>query len=281
MISVTDFIEVMRSEGASQSSIRSATLTLTQLSECKPLEEISYMDIVKFINKIRDVHNYKESTISLRKAYIKKYFRANDRDDISSKLEVKRVPRHLNPNDILKPEDIEYLLKHMDSPLYKAIISFLYETGARINECLNVKLKDDIKEVEIGYDLTLYGSKTREHNHAYREMYLIDSAPYIHEYLMYRLESGPYLFPVSDRAVGVWLSNLKKTLNFSKPINPHAFRHACATRLVREGMQESLIRKQLGWSANSNMISVYVHLANTDLKKYQTQTIPNSKQHHY
>jgi hypothetical protein len=33
--------------------------------------------------------------------------------------------------------------------------------------------------------------------------------------------------------------------------------------------KESLIRKQMGWSPNSNIIATYEHLANTDLKTYQ------------
>ena len=259
----------MKAEGVGKSAIRNARVTLTQLNDFKPLDEIQYMDIVKFINHIRDECGYKESTITLRRAYIKKYFKFHDRDDITKKLEVKRVQRSLNPNDILNPEDINYLLEHMNSPMYKAIITFLFESGARINEALNVKLDGDIKEVNVGYDLTLYGSKTREHNYAYREMILIECAPYIREWLMVRNSDSPYLFPLTDRSVNEWLKHLRETLKFKKPLNPHAFRHGCATRLVKKGMQESLIRKQLGWSSNSNMLAVYIHLADTDLKTYQ------------
>lgn len=269
MLSIDDFLDVMRADGVGTSAINNATVSLRQLDNFKPLNEVEYLDVVKFINHIRDDHNYKESTITLRKAYIKKYYKYHDRDDIVQKLEVKRVPRHLNPNDILAPEDINYLLEHIDSPLYKAIIVFLYESGARINEALSVKIDEDIRETNIGYDLTLYADKTRRHNYAYREMYLIEAAPHIREWLMIRNTDSPYLFPLKDKSVNEWLGNLKKTLDFKKPINPHAFRHGCATRLVKKGMQESLIRKQLGWSPNSNMLSIYIHLANTDLKSYQ------------
>lgn len=269
MLSIEDFLEIMKAAGVGDSAIRNARVTLTQLNDFKPLDELEYLDIAKFINHIRELHNYKPGTISLRKAYIKKYFRYHDRDDIVKKLEIQREQRHLNPNDILNPEDINYLLEHMDSPLYKAIITFLFESGARINEALSVKLNEDITEVNIGYDLTLYGDKTRKHNYAYREMYMVESASYIREWIMVRNSDSPYLFPITSRSVGEWLSNLKKTLKFKKHINPHAFRHGCATRLVKKGMQESLIRNQMGWSGNSNMIAVYVHLANTDLKTYQ------------
>jgi len=269
MLSIEDFLDVMRSEGVQKSATKNAQITLNQLNDFKPLPEVEYIDIARFINHIREKHGYKKSTLAVRKAYIKKYFRYHDRDDIIKKLQVKHEPRHLNPNDILAPEDINYLLKHMDSPMYKAIITVLYESGARINEALAVKIDDDIKEVNIGYDLTLYADKTRRHTYAYREMYLTESAPYLREWLMVRSSDSDFLFPLTSRAVGMWLQNLRENLNFPKPLNPHAFRHGCATRLVKKGMQESLIRKQLGWSSNSNMISVYVHLANTDLKTYQ------------
>lgn len=284
MLSVEDFLETMRADGIGKSAIRNARVTLTQLDDYKPLDEIDYMDIVKFINHIKDEYGYKESTINLRKTYINKYFKFHDRDDITKKLEVKRVLRDLNPADILDTDDINYLLENMKSPLYKAIIAFLFESGARINEALGVKLEEDLKEINAGYDLSLYGSKTRKHNYKYREMVLIDSAAYIREWIMVRNSDSPYLFPLTDRSVNEWLKHLRETLKFGKPLNPHQFRHACATRLVLEGMQESLIRKQLGWSANSDMIAIYVHLANTDLKTYQlrvsgeiTEEVPMAK----
>jgi site-specific recombinase XerD len=269
MLSIEEFLEVKRAEGVGSSAVRNTRVSLTQLNEYKPLDEIEYMDIVKFINHIRDTYGYAESTITLRRSCIKNYFKFHDRDDITKKLEIKRVLRDLNPADILDPEDINYLLEHMKSPLYKAIITFLFESGARINEALAVKLDTDIKEINVGYDLTLFGDKTRKHNYKYREMILIESAPYIREWLMVRNSDSPYLFPLTDRSVNEWLKHLRETLHFKKPLNPHAYRHGCATRLVKKGMQESLIRKQMGWSANSTMLAVYIHLADTDLKTYQ------------
>jgi hypothetical protein len=66
-----------------------------------------------------------------------------------------------------------------------------------------------------------------------------------------------------------WLRHLRENLKFNKPLNPHSFRHACATRLVKKGTQERMIREQMGWSETSRMIERYVHLAKTDLQTYQ------------
>ena len=259
----------MKADNIGASALRNARVTLTQLNDFKPLDTVEYLDIAKFINHIRDEHNYAVGTISLRKAYIKKYFKYHDRDDIVKKLEIKREQRQLNPADILNVEDMNFLIEKIDSVMYRAIVTFLFESGARINEALAVKLDEDIKEINVGFDLTLFGDKTRAHNYAYREMILIESASYIREWLLVRNSDSPYLFPIRDRSVGEWLSNFRENINFKKPLNPHAFRHGCATRLVRKGMQESLIRKQMGWSPNSNMLAVYIHLADTDLKTYQ------------
>ena len=269
MLCIEDFIEVMKSDGVQNSAIKNARTTLTQLNDFKSLEEVEYLDIVKFINHIREKHGYKESTVSLRKAYIKKYFKYHDRRDIYEKLEIQRDRHDLNPKDILNTEDVNYLLEHIDSPMYKALISFLYESGSRISEALAVKYPDDIFEVNVGYDLTITGKKTMRHNNTFRKMFIIESKAYIREWLMVRNTDSEYLFPVTDRAVGEWLNNLRKNLKFKKPINPHAFRHACATQLVKKGTQESYIRDQLGWSKTSNMIERYVHLAETDLQTYQ------------
>ena len=46
-------------------------------------------------------------------------------------------------------------------------------------------------------------------------------------------------------------------------------RHGYTTRLVKKGVQKSMIRELMGWSPDSNMISTYIHLAKTDVKEYQ------------
>ena len=40
-------------------------------------------------------------------------------------------------------------------------------------------------------------------------------------------------------------------------LHPHTFRHACATRLLEAGMQESDVRTLMGWARGSRMLERY------------------------
>jgi len=265
MLTIEEFQEVMKSNDVGESALRHARLALTYLNEYKPIEEVELMDVVRFINHMKEVRGFKPSTVDLYKRYIKYYFSRNNREDISDNISTKFKPEPISPENVLDVDDINFLLENVDSVMYRAIITFLYETGARISEAMKMKNPFDVEEVNAGYDLTIRGKKTGK----IRKMYLMESKVYMREWLMVRNTDSPYLFPLSPKAVGTWLRNLRENLNFQKPINPHAFRHACATRLVRQGIQERMIREQLGWSANSKMIERYVHLAKTDLQTYQ------------
>ena len=152
-----------------------ARVTLEQLNEFKTLNEVTQSDIVDFINYIREKHNYKESTIGVRKSYIKKYFKYNDLDHIVKRVKVPTQHKNLSPSDILDVQDINRMIENTRSPMYKALVVVLWESGARINEALNIDMDKDIVETTLGYELTLYGDKTRKHNYAY-----------IHRYIIYR-----------------------------------------------------------------------------------------------
>jgi hypothetical protein len=44
----------------------------------------------------------------------------------------------------------------------------------------------------------------------------------------------------------------------------HAFRHYAATRMLRRGMTESMVKKSLGWTPSSTMLSRYSHIMSQD-----------------
>jgi len=63
------------------------------------------------------------------------------------------------------------------------------------------------------------------------------------------------------------LQMLKKTAvkaGIKKHIYPHLFRHSAATRDARY-LTESELRLKYGWSGDSQMAQVYVHLSDADL----------------
>jgi len=55
------------------------------------------------------------------------------------------MPRHAK-RDILKPNEVEFILNKVEQPHLKAVIVLLYWTGARINEVLSLKVHNIYNE---------------------------------------------------------------------------------------------------------------------------------------
>lgn len=265
MMSIDEFIESMKADGIKHQAVGNARNTLEQLDRFKPLNEVTAIDINKFINHIKQKHDYSDGTISIRKVYIKKYFTLNEKDEIVKNVKATRPRKALDPADIITVDDVNTLIKVTQSPMYRALLSVLWESGGRINEILSINKERDLIENDYGFEVKIFASKTAGYNNGYRKMILIDSAPYIREWQVYNNKKSEKLFPIGSRAVRKTLDVLKLKTGIKKPLNPHAFRHGAATRLVKTKVQESIIRKQLGWAPDSKMISTYVHLNDEDV----------------
>ena len=80
------------------------------------------------------------------------------------------------PSDLLNKKDVELLLRYCKSLREKALILVLYESGARIGEILNLKIKDTSFN-DNGVHLNLFG-KTGP-----RRILLVGSAPVLTQWL--------------------------------------------------------------------------------------------------
>lgn len=277
MLTIEEFINSYKANNRTKSTIKNARYALEQLNRFKPLEEVTPNDINEFIIHIREKYGYTEGTINNRKTYIKSFFKMNDMDGVVKRVKVPKIVTDLNPKDILIASDIDLIIENLVHPKYKALVAVLWETGGRIEEVLAIEKEDDLIETDLGYKVTLFGDKTRQHNYAYREILLSQAAPYVRDWILNNNKDSPYLFPIKSGVVRTTFSDLHEKLHnsfgFKKPLNPHMFRHACATRLCREEVQESYIRKQMGWTPDSNMLAVYIHLASSDVYDYHAGKI--------
>ena len=73
------------------------------------------------------------------------------------------------------------------------------------------------------------------------------------------------LFKLHKANAWRFLTGLGEKAGITKPCNPHAFRHAQITSMIRLGYNESIIRKKLGWTGDSKMIGRYIHCVDDDV----------------
>ena len=174
------------------------------------------------------------------------------------------------PDDILTEQDIKKMLDVTGDSRDAALIAVLYDSGARVGELLNMKVKDIDLQGTPGHARLLGKTGTRI-------VPLIFSVPYLARYI----DSYTGKKPDSPlwRKIGVW-SNSTEPLDragvarvlekaatraqITKPTNPHAFRHARATWAANR-LSDQQLKSYFGWAGGSRMAETYVHLSGKDI----------------
>lgn len=154
----------------------------------------------------------------------------------------------------------------------------LYDTGARVQEILNIKLCD----LQLGRfpKVTLFGKgrKTRvvplmertiQHLKKYLSVFHEDSAPNGNEPLFYSVIRGSR-HQLSDRRIRYILQKYGEQARLTCPkvpenVHPHLFRHSRAMHLYQEGMDLTLVSQWLGHS-QLETTQIYAH-ADTEHKR--------------
>lgn len=284
---INDFIRFLSLNNVQELRQKKYRYTLGKISEMLNIDFVkaTKKDIEDLITKI-DNNGFKGWTKHDYRVVIKKFYTwlyNKDNDDIDNwekppivkwiKIKAPKTSKKL-PSELLKPSDIRFLAEKSRDLREKALILTLYESGARIGELLDLKIKDVIFD-DYGCILNLFG-KT-----GYRKVRLIGSSPAISEWITHehpkKDDKNSYLFcntfnskakdyrgkKLTYQAVAKILKRLKERTGFKKDINPHLFRHSRATELS-EHLTDAQRCNYFGWEQGSQVCRIYTHLQDTD-----------------
>lgn len=167
-------------------------------------------------------------------------------------------------------EEIERLINAACTVRDKALVSVLYESGCRIGELLNVRLKD-VEFDDYGAIILVRG-KTGP-----RRIRLISCVPRLSVWIEHHpgktnpesplwINTGTtnHEEAMMYQTARIILKDLARKINLSKPVNPHSFRKARATHLASK-LTEAQMCEYLGWIQGSDMPFTYVHLSGRDI----------------
>lgn len=274
------FTEEVYTQGLSESrvSFYARHLWLVMRDVTKDFDKLTKEDIKKIVSKIekRDLSDY---TKAIYKEVIKKLFQWIAGFEWKSKKFPEIVSwisttvssnNRKTPEEILSKEEIMKMICSAKRIRNKAIVSVLYESGCRIGEFLNVKLKH-IEFDDYGCIIRVHG-KTGS-----RRIRLVSCVPHLsnwlenhplrrdrNAYLIISLGSRNYGERLSYFTLAKILKDLAKESKVKKRVNPHSFRHARATHLATK-LTEAQMKEFFGWIQSSKMASVYVHLSGRDM----------------
>lgn len=289
---ISKFIEFCKADGIGKLRIIKLEYTIRKLSKMLKIDfdKATKDDIVKLVGQLES-SDYKDWTKHDYKVILKKFYKwlnGNETFPITVswiKTSIKRSNNKL-PDDLLTVEDIDALIKTATNIRDKAFASVLYESGCRIGELLNLKIK------HITFDkyspIIIVSGKTGS-----RRIRLIDKNKLLKSWLeAHPLKDEPEAYvwishsyktqfgnkdkkkqiiskelinkPLEYHAVVKMLRELAKKSGIKKKVNPHNFRHSRATHFATK-LTEAQMKQMFGWTQSSDMASIYVHLSGRDI----------------
>tara|TARA_Y100000310_G_C20607042_1_gene776047 strand:- start:101 stop:1390 length:1290 start_codon:yes stop_codon:yes gene_type:complete len=260
----------------------------------KPYNEATEDDVRGFIHSLK-VNNKSVNYRNQLLVYIRAFYKWHMGNKSEYPENVKYVKpkflqrKRIEHSELLTWPDIEELSQYCFLNRDKAMLYVLRDTGGRMEETLLRPQVKDLIADKYGFRLRVNG-KTGE-----RYIRLLKSIPALKIWLnehKYKHNSESPLFyvtrtikrrkkkgigeqltattkgqPIKHSTIETLFLRLKKSSKFTKPINPHAFRHASATDRAILGFQEKELRIIYGWAANSNMPEIYCNFSDKEVDK--------------
>ncbi len=256
------FLEyLLINKGVSKNTYEAYKRDLTQFEEFlgKNIIEADSNDVIRFLSQIEN-----KRSLNRKLSAINSFFDfAYKRDYVGEKFKIKQAKLPKTLPKYLTKEEILNSISHIDynSSWYelrdKALILFLYATGLRISEALNIKLSD----IEDGWVRVEMAKGEKQ-----RLVPIADVAlNAINEYLSKRPCNSEYLFVNKNcnKLSRISAFNItKKYLN----VSPHVLRHSFATSLVLGNADLRVVQELLG-HASLNTTQIYTHIQKENLKE--------------
>jgi site-specific recombinase XerD len=223
--------------------------------------------LVAELNKSEKAPISKNKIKQTLRSFYKWLLKTEEYPSIVKWVKMDRVESIKLPEELLTEEDIAKLIEACKSQRDKTIIALLYDTGMRVGELLNLKIRDIVLNKD-SPSYVMVDGKTGK-----RRATLVFSVPYLANYLddgiKERGNDTSLFFTTYGNQfdydnVRKLLSDLKERTGMKKRLHPHLFRHSRAS-IYANSMTEQQLKKYFGWTGGSQMAGVYVHLSGKDV----------------
>jgi site-specific recombinase XerD len=224
---------------------------------------------------------FSSGTLHGYKVTLKRFYRWLDGDDEEYPRKVRWIKtsgdttRIKEPDQLLTPEEILEMIRHARNPRDKALVSFLYESGARISELLSMK----IRHLDFAASMlkaTLPVSKTLP-----RTIPLVSCMRHVATWVNYHpLKDDPEAplwsnckgsgsKPLLQQTANTILKSIARAAGITKRVYPHLFRACSITHKEAAGWPEQAIKAFHGLSKDSKVMKHYSHLSLSNLEEIQ------------
>ena len=262
---------------------------LLWIGELEPekIDPKKFSEYLYFIQQI----NYTKTTIARKIASIRAFYRFLYQEEIIEYNPIDNIPtpkQNKTLPNFLYEEEVENILRgiKIDTPAgyrNRIILELLWNTGMRISELSSLNYEDlNLEQNEIRVfgkgakeRIVLIPDKTKEglQNYIDNVSDLIcktdkkPTSPLFINYNGYRLQ---------NQSIRKALKQAVDSIQFTKKVTPHVFRHSFATKLLEHGADLRIVQELLGHASIKNT-QIYTHVSIQRLKDVYNVTHPHSQ----
>lgn len=268
---VKAFIASKSIENASMMTLKQYKYKLYNFFDAvrKPFQDVTAMDIRRYLNDYREKNGVSNSTLKHTRAVLNTFYDwcvANEYILRNPVAKIERIKANPPPREPLTYYELELIRWCCQDIREKALVDFLFSTGCRVSECAAVKLTDidwNTRTIVIPHGK---GDKAR------KVFFNAEAEVSMREYLKTRDDDTNALFvsvrkphkPISSHALENIMQKIKE--RSSVDVYPHKLRHTFATSGIRSGMPLPTLQTLLG-HVNPSTTMIYAKLDTTDLQK--------------
>ena len=223
------FISAKRIEGCSERTLAYYKATIEHMLSIivTPLRQVNTDDLRAYLAEYQLINNCSKTTVDNIRRNLSSFFSWLEAEDYIIKSPIRRIHKIRTGSKVKETLSEECIERLRDSCLHirdLAIIDFLYSTGIRVGELVNLNISDiNFEEKEC----IVYGKGNKQ-----RKVYF-DA-----------LDSPFERLKISG--VEIRLRKLGRLASLDQRVHPHKFRRSMATRAIDKGMPIEQVQKLLG-----------------------------------
>ena len=245
------FLSSKRVEGCSERSLNYYKTTIDNMKEKinKKVNFIETDDIRKYLSDYQEESKCSKTTIDNIRRILSSYFSWLEDENYIVQNPIRRIHKIKTAKlvkETFTDEEVETMRDYCKENRDLALIDFLYSTGVRVGELVNVNIEDVNFEDR---SCIVLGKGNKQ-----REVYF-DARTKIHlqEYINQRNDNNKALFVSLQKpynrlnisGVEIRLREIGKETNVNR-VHPHKFRRTMATKAIDKGMPIEQVQVLLG-----------------------------------
>lgn len=238
----------------------------------KEFNKVTREDVDSYLSTLGSDYTYNSAIIMLKRFF-------NGRKDLKlNDLKLRMIDLQISPSELLTPEEVVKLANAMGSQMLKAFVLTVFESCARVNEVLTLRIGDIefdfIKDSKGKEGLLARLSFNRSKGKVLKQPVVmsmfalelkgwLESHPHKNNPQAYLFYSEKYAEdgskPLTHDSVYARFRRAARRTGITKRTNPHWLRHSMLSYLSnRLNYNEQLLMWRAGWK-NTTMAKRYIH----------------------